>query len=170
MFRCFQLHHQNAKDCPPRSISLGQFAAQNSRPLYPPPPRLSLLFLPSTPDPTGINIVRTEFTVFLSQLDPLLAIPKCSSSFSLLTSSEGWPTAPELQTSSLVSWYSSFILCSSWCHASFGRMVTLTGKIRLTAPAQAGLGWTGPAVTPAIAPSSSVASSTCFMLHEQMLR
>lgn len=69
----------------PRSISSKQVAAQSSRPIHPPFPRLSLLLLPSTPDPTGIYIVRTISTSFLSQSDPLLTISKCPSSFCHLT-------------------------------------------------------------------------------------
>lgn len=119
----------------PRSISSKQVAAQSSRPIHPPFPRLSLLLLPSTPDPTGIYIVRTISTSFLSQSDPLLTISKCPSSFLLLTSHGERPIAPEFQTSSPVPWYSPFVLCISWYHASFGRLVTPPRQLRLIAAA-----------------------------------
>lgn len=92
---------------PFRSLFPEIFDAQSSIPFHPPLPRLSLLPLPSNPGPTGINIVRTEFTSFLSQPDPLLTIPVCPSSFSFPACDGGWPIAPEF-VFLLVSWYSPF--------------------------------------------------------------
>lgn len=122
-FLCYSAPNCTIKVLMPfRFISPEIFAAQSSIPFHPPLPRLSFLPLPSNPGPTGINIVRTEFTSFLSQPDPLLAIPMCLSSFSFPACDGGWPTAPVfIFLASL--WYSPFFWCISWCHASFSSIV-----------------------------------------------
>lgn len=85
VFQCSQLHNQNGN----ASQISRQSAAQSAFILHFLDSHSSLP--PSNPDPTGINIVRTEFISFLSQPDPLLAIPTCPSSFPFPTSGGDGP-------------------------------------------------------------------------------